>query len=407
MKNVIKKMLYKFNLLSRIPRDKELEKELKNLKIDDDILEDNFEYLLPIIKKNVIPEEILNLIEDLRYVNPDRGIRDEKIINTLSKLGEKGVIAAPAIEHIIEKLFNKNPLIRSGAEQALYGINKEYHRSKESISKIPYLFKRLNKDSNQINIAITFLLKMDKTCENEILDEIRNKENYDIQIKLLPILAVIKPVNDETLPLMFEKLGDKTPEQVKQVVLKSLSKIGLFDDVLFGILRNMIKQGEPSGLRISALKCLEKFNELSLDATPNIIDVLDDDNYEVRKAGIEALVSIGNQTVPYLLKAIKIKPTFSERDKKELKEKMDVFMNTDKTIMWFSERNEAIQNINWSIDEFNRVINRPFLFNESILVTLMKLGFDIDRLDEYLEVIKLTEDKYLLEYNVNQISKKA
>lgn len=233
------------------------------------------EYIIKIIKDNIKPEGIKNLI------NAISSIREEILKNIIPILGE---IKDPVIERILLKLLG-NPNLRSEILEVII-------RRGENI--IPILLEKLKEDDKELKmLAIIALGRIGNNSVVPYLLEVFEEED-DLTVVCAGALAKIG--DKRAFEPLIKKLGHPDP-YVRQAVISAINSLGHpeLPQKLKELLRSENIYEKESAIKIAGYFGFEECKK-------EIFDLINDENEDIRRAVYENIVFFEDESVVDLLK---------------------------------------------------------------------------------------------------------
>lgn len=260
------------------------------------------EYILKIIKENINPEGIKNL------VNSISNLPDETLKNIIPILGE---IKEPIVERVVVKLLG-NPNLKNEVVETLVKYGKNI---------VPLLIEKLKSDDQEIKmLAIIALGRIGDETAVPYLIEILEEEE-DLAVVCSGALAKIG--DKRAFEPLIKKLGDPNP-YIRQAVISAINSLGHPD--LPYKLKELLKSDNVYE-RESAIKIAGYFG--FDECKKEIFEAIEDENEDIRKAVYENIVFFEDERVINILKA------GLEKEKRKVREviaKSLVYLDTERAL---------------------------------------------------------------------------
>jgi HEAT repeat protein len=203
------------------------------------------------------------------------------------------ILALPAkqvIPMLIEAL-EKSPhyLVRLVSAMALGELRAE--------KAVPVLISTLSDSSLTVQrAAAEALAKIGRPAVSSLLEFI-NHEELAMRRWVIQILGKIGA--KEAAPALLERFTKEAPE-LQRLIVEALGEIG--SRKAFKLLTELVRHGGADFSR-TAIEALGKLKDPK--AIPFLLDILARDGAELRRLVRDALMSIGKESVPHLVKALK------------------------------------------------------------------------------------------------------
>ncbi|WP_096892686.1 sister chromatid cohesion protein PDS5 [Candidatus Scalindua japonica] len=224
------------------------------------------------LDSDIIVEPLIKALND-----DDRRIRQKAASVFIALLeNEEGVVfkKKPSIEPLLSAMNDNDPMVRIEVIKAIGLIKERQFNS--------YLIKALSDNDDGVKqMAVKAISTIgDKEALSRIEDAMQDK-NCEVRKEATMAFSVLK--GRESIPYLVNMLDDSSIEVKRQAIIS----LGSFKNrkvinVLLGVIKN---KDEDARVRLSALSSLVKINK----DPAMFIDLLEDDNYEIRKEAVRCL----------------------------------------------------------------------------------------------------------------------
>jgi HEAT repeat protein len=265
------------------------------------------ETLVEILKKN--KEDYLGKVE---------------VIEALGKMGEKADVATPILVEIVQNKFsrwrenaaisisNLGPKGRAALislfqeEDTLYFARIAYQRSDKKLADhLPELLKFLD-DPKRSTIVIDFISRMGEEAKLAVPDLVKKLQaTSDIYIKKQIILTLGKIRDEKTVPILIQFYNSTSTQ--KMTALQAIEYFGKNAELALPTLMKALKE-EDSDVRESALSALSTFEEKAIPALSDVLKIAESATRNEKKLALFSLGKMGgkasDQTMPVILKQL-------------------------------------------------------------------------------------------------------
>lgn len=260
------------------------------------------EYILKIVKENIKPEGIKNLISSISNLS------EESLKNMLPLLGE---IKEPVVERILIK-FLGNPNLRNEIVETLVKYGK---------SIVPLLVEKLKDDDKEIKMLS--IIALGRIGDNSVVPHLVEVLEKEEDLAVVCAGALAKIGDRRAFEPLIRKLGNPNP-YIRQAVISAINSLGHPD--LPKRLKELLKSDNvferESAIKIAGYFGFEECKE-------GVFKLIDDENEEIRKAVYENIVFFEDERIIDLLKS------GLEREKRKVREviaKSLVYLDTEKAL---------------------------------------------------------------------------